>query len=191
MTKIHSDVENSSPVVEVRVDALKAKSAGLTPSQIATAVSNCIDGVKATTIQVNGEDIDVKVQYAEDEYKSIDQVRGIVLTTGKGGSVALSDVADVKFVDSPSSVARENKEYTVTISAEYTEKATQNTRNQIQEEVVKPHLTSTVSIGLNSQGSVQERGSLHPCLRPLAIAVFLIFVVMAAQFESIKFSGMS
>lgn len=60
MTKIHSDVENSSPVVEVRVDALKAKSAGLTPSQIATAVSNCIDGVKATTIQVNGEDIDVK-----------------------------------------------------------------------------------------------------------------------------------
>ena len=69
-------MENSSPVVEVRVDALKAKSAGLTPSQIATAVSNCIDGVKATTIQVNGEDIDVKVQYAEDEYKSIDQVRG-------------------------------------------------------------------------------------------------------------------
>lgn len=83
MTKIHSDVENSSPVVEVRVDALKAKSAGLTPSQIATAVSNCIDGVKATTIQVNGEDIDVKVQYAEDENKSIDQVRGIVLTTEK------------------------------------------------------------------------------------------------------------
>ena len=109
VTKIHSDVENSSPVVEVRVDALKAKSAGLTPSQIATAVSNCIDGVKATTIQVNGEDIDVKVQYAEDEYKSIDQVRGIVLTTGKGGSVALSYVSDAKFVDSPSSVARENK----------------------------------------------------------------------------------
>ena len=189
VTKIHSDVENSSPVVEVRVDALKAKSAGLTPSQIATAVSNCIDGVKATTIQVNGEDIDVKVQYAEDEYKSIDQVRGIVLTTGKGGSVALSDVADVKFVDSPSSVARENKEYTVTISAEYTEKATQNTRNQIQEEVVKPHLTSTVSIGLNSGISPGTR-SLHPCLRHFAIAVFLIFVVMAAQFESIKFSGM-
>lgn len=46
VTKIHSDVENSSPVVEVRVDALKAKSAGLTPSQIATAVSNCIDGDK-------------------------------------------------------------------------------------------------------------------------------------------------
>ena len=112
VTKIHSDVENSSPVVEVRVDALKAKSAGLTPSQIASAVkSNCIDGVKATTIQVDGEDIDVKVQYAEEEYKSIDQVRGIVLATGKGGSVALSDVADVKFVDSPSTVARDNKEY--------------------------------------------------------------------------------
>ena len=186
MTKIHSDVENSSPVVEVRVDALKAKSAGLTPSQIATAVSNCIDGVKATTIQVNGEDIDVKVQYAEDEYKSIDQVRACL---HRKRSVALSDVADVKFVDSPSSVARENKEYTVTISAEYTEKATQNTRNQIQEEVVKPHLTSTVSIGLNSrdQSRNEEFASLF---KALAIAVFLIFVVMAAQFESIKFSGM-
>lgn len=189
VTKIHSDVENSSPVVEVRVDALKAKSAGLTPSQIASAVSNCIDGVKATTIQVDGEDIDVKVQYAEEEYKSIDQVRGIVLATGKGGSVALSDVADVKFVDSPSTVARDNKEYKVTITAEYTDKASQSTRNQIQEEVVKPHLTSTVSIGLNSrdQSRNEEFSSLF---KALAIAVFLIFVVMAAQFESIKFSGM-
>lgn len=189
VTKIHSDVENSSPVIEVRVDALKAKSAGLTPSQIASAVSNCIDGVKATTIQVDGEDIDVKVQYAEEEYKSIDQVRGIVLATGKGGSVALSDVADVKFVDSPSTVARDNKEYKVTITAEYTDKASQSTRNQIQEEVVKPHLTSTVSIGLNSrdQSRNEEFSSLF---KALAIAVFLIFVVMAAQFESIKFSGM-
>ena len=75
----------------------------------------------------------------------------------------------------------------MTISAEYTEKATQNTRNQIQEEVVKPHLTSTVSIGLNSrdQSRNEEFASLF---KALAIAVFLIFVVMAAQFESIKFS---
>ena len=68
----------------------------------------------------------------------------------------MSDVADVKFVDSPSSVARENKEYTVTISAEYTEKATQNTRNQIQEEVVNS------KYWLKFQGSVQERGVCIP-----------------------------
>lgn len=76
--------------------------------------------------------------------------------------MALSDVADVKFVDSPSSVARENKEYTVTISAEYTEKATQNTRNQIQEASSKASSDQHSKYWLKFQGSVQERGVCIP-----------------------------
>ena len=189
VTKIHSDIENSSPVVEVRVDALKAQSMGLTASAIGSTVSSLIGGVEATEIEVDGEDIEVRVEYADDEYKTIDQVKGIVLTTSNGGSVALTDLADVKFVDSPATVSREDKQYLVTITGEYTEQADRDTENQIKNQVVTPNLTSTVTIGLNSmdQSMNEEFSALFGAI---GTAVFLIFVVMAAQFESPKYSFM-
>ena len=69
--------------------------------------------MEATDIEIDGNDVDVKVEYADDDYKTIDQVKGLVLTTGTGGSVALTDLADVQFVDSPASISREDKEYKV------------------------------------------------------------------------------
>lgn len=189
VTMIHSDIENSSPVVEVRVDALKAQSMGLTASAIGSTVSSLIGGVEATEIEVDGEDIEVRVEYADDEYKTIDQVKGIVLTTSNGGSVALTDLADVKFVDSPATVSREDKQYLVTITGEYTEQADRDTENRIKNQVVTPNLTSTVTIGLNSmdQSMNEEFSALFGAI---GTAVFLIFVVMAAQFESPKYSFM-
>jgi len=189
VTKIHSDLENSSPVVEVRVDALKAQAAGLSASQIGSAVRNAISGVEATDIEIDGNDVDVKVEYADDDYKTIDQVKGLVLTTGTGGSVALTDLADVQFVDSPASISREDKEYKVTINGDYTELATKETKMQINREVVTPNLTSSVSIGLNSIDSSmnEEFSALYGAI---GTAVFLIFVVMAAQFESPRYSFM-
>ena len=189
VTKIHSDIENSSPVVEVRVDALKAQSMGLTASAIGSTVSSLIGGVEATEIEVDGEDIEVRVEYADDEYKTIDQVKGIVLTTSNGGSVALTDLADVKFVDSPATVSREDKQYLVTITGEYTEQADRDTENRIKNQVVTPNLTSTVTIGMNSmdQSMNEEFSALFGAI---GTAVFLIFVVMAAQFESPKYSFM-
>ncbi len=189
VTEVHSDLENAAPVVEIRVDALKAQAAGLTASQIGSAVNQMISGIEATEIKVDGEDMTVRVEYADGEYETIDQVENVVLDTPEGGFVALTDLADVQFVDSPADISREDKEYRVTITAEYTELATEETSGQIRQEVVEPNLTSTVSIGLNArdQSMNEEFSALFGAI---AIAVFLIFVVMAAQFESPKYSLM-
>ena len=110
-----------------------------------------------------------------------------MLTTSSGGSIALTDLADIQFVDSPADISREDKEYLVTITAEYTEIATENTEQEIRQEVVQPNLTSTVSTGINAteQSRQEEFSALYGAI---GTAVFLIFVVMAAQFESPKFS---
>ena len=189
VAEVHSDAENASPVVEVRVDALKAKAAGFTASEIGSRVYQMISGAEATEIKVDGEDITVSVEYADDEYQTLDQIEGAVLTTSSGGSIALTDLADIQFVDSPADISREDKEYLVTITAEYTEIATENTEQEIRQEVVQPNLTSTVSTGINAteQSRQEEFSALYGAI---GTAVFLIFVVMAAQFESPKFSLM-
>ena len=97
VTKVHSTLENAAPVVKLDIDAVKANAENITPMQIAGSVSNMLGGVKATSLEINGDEIDVQVEFAEDEYDTIDKLKGIVLTNATGGSVALTDVADIVF----------------------------------------------------------------------------------------------
>jgi len=187
VTNVHSDSENSAPVVKINVDAVKAKAVGLTATSIGSALNNIISGKKATELDVNGNNISVKVEYPEGSYETLDQIRGIVLSTDSHGSVLLTDVADVGFKDSPASIVREDKQYKVTISADYTESATAQSERTLNQEVVKPNLTETVTTGLNSTDQTMNE-EFAALFGAIATAIFLIFVVMAAQFESPKFS---
>ncbi|MDW2796713.1 efflux RND transporter permease subunit [Clostridium boliviensis] len=189
LTRVHSTLENAAPVVEVAVDSIKAKAKGITPSSIGHSVYQAINGVTAKTIEVDSDDVDVKVQYPEDEFKSVDQIRNMTLSLPNGGFAAVNDVADISFQDSPASITREDKEYMVTISADYTSSASKNTKTIINKEIVTPNLTPLVSLGTSSIDD-QTTEELTSLLSAIMLAVFLVFVVMAAQFESPRFSFM-
>ena len=189
VTHVHSSLENDAPLVEVAVDPVKAAAEGLSPVQVAGTVNMMLSGTEATTLEVDGEEISVMVEYPDDEYETIDQLQGIVLPTATGGSVALMDIAEVGFKDSPQSILKTDKQYQVTITGQLTDAATMESKNIIQKEVVDPRLSNTIGMQENAITEMQneEFGSLG---NAIGIAVFLIFVVMAAQFESPKFSIM-
>lgn len=189
LTKVHSSLENAASVVKVTVNPIKARAAGLTPAQIGGTLNNMLSGVTPTTLNINGDDIDVKVQYPKDRYKSLDQVETITLQTPSGKSVALTDVADIRFADSPSSITRQDKQYRVTISGIYTENSNKDTKAQLLKEVVMPNISGTVSFAQNSQEESMAT-EFAALFQAIALAIFLVFVVMAAQFESPKFSIM-
>ena len=192
VSKVHSTLENAAPVVKLNIDAMKADAENITPLQIAGTVSAMLGGKEATTLNVDGDDVSVMVEYPDDEYDTIDKLKGIVLPNNAGGSVALADVADVVFQDSPNTITRKDKQYQVTITGDV---ATDDARqidaieNKLYNEVVSKHLTPTITRALNSQDESmkEEFGNLGTAI---ITAIFLIFVVMAAQFESPKFSLM-
>ena len=79
--QVHSSVENAAPVIKVNVDPVKAEAEGLTPASIGSMVYSNLSGVKAATISVNGNDQDVKVEFAPDRYDSIAKLQGMMITT--------------------------------------------------------------------------------------------------------------
>ena len=189
ITRVHSTLENSAPVIKISVDPVQAAAEGMVPVQVAATVNSMLSGTEATTLEVNGEDVSVMVEYPEDEYDTLDKVKGIVLSNGTGGSVGLTDIADVYFEDSPASILRSDKQYQVTISGDLTEFANENTETQLYNEVVSKHLNDTVTRQMDSvdERMMEEFAALG---QAIATAAFLIFVVMAMQFESPKFSIM-
>ncbi len=194
IVRVHSSLENAAPLVKLDIDPVKASAEGLTPVMIAGTVNQVISGADAGTLEVSGNEVDIKLEYPDGDYSTIDQLSGIMLTTATGSSVALTDVADITFEDSPASISRSDKQYQVTITAEYANlNSDARSRLAMDEalfnEVVQPNLTQGTTVAENDITEMmnEEFGNLY---RAILLAIFLVFVVMAAQFESPKFSFM-
>lgn len=196
VTRIHSSLENAAPLIKINIDPIKASAEGLSPVQVAGMINTMLSGTEATTLEVNGNEVSVMVEYPDDEYAALDQVKGIVIPTATGASVALSDIGEVVFRDSPLSIMRSDKEYQVTITGDYTDmvdteddRAVDDMKKLLMREVVTPTMNADISVAQNAmdESMIEELGGL---LEAVLIAVFLVFVVMAAQFESPKFSIM-
>lgn len=187
---VHSSIENTAPVVAVKVDPVSASAEGLTAAQIGTMIKQMLDGEEVTTLKVDGQEISVKAEYPEDQYRTVPQLERIILKKPSGGYVALSDVAEIYYKDSPSSIEKEDKSYQITISADYVDSSSSAAvKTKIDNEVISPNLTGTIVRGTNSRDRMMQE-EFSGLYNAIAVAVFLIFVVMAAQFESPKFSFM-
>ncbi len=196
VTRVHSTLENAAPVLKIEIDPVQASAEGLSPVQTAGLINTMLGGTEAMTLEVNGNEISVMVEYPKGEYSTLEQVKGIVIPTATGASVALSDIAEVVFQDSPLSITRSDKQYQVTVSADYTDMVKTNDRKDVErvrsllmEEVVNPSMTPDITIAQSAvdESMIEELGALF---QAVLIATFLVFVVMAAQFESPKFSLM-
>lgn len=196
VTRVHSTLENAAPVLKIEIDPVQASAEGLSPVQTAGLINTMLGGTEAMTLEVNGNEISVMVEYPKGDYSTLEQVKGIVIPTATGASVALSDIAEVVFQDSPLSITRSDKQYQVTVSADYTDMVKTNDRKDVErvrsllmEEVVNPSMTPDITIAQSAvdESMIEELGALF---QAVLIATFLVFVVMAAQFESPKFSLM-
>ena len=190
VTNVHSSLENAAPLVKIKVDPVKAAAEGLSPAAVGQEVHNLISGTEAMTMTVDGQTgVSVMVEYPKDEYDHLAKLSDILISTPAGGTVRLSDIADFTYEDSPSSIVRSDRKYQLTVTADYTEQADQNTALKIDQEVVSRYLNNEVGRE-NSRAQTSMNEEFASLGQAILIAVFLVFVVMAMQFESMRFSFM-
>jgi len=146
-------------------------------------------GVEADIMEVDGEELSVMVEYPKDEYDELHEVEEISLRNSQGNTVFVKDIATVSFVDSPACITRTDKQYSCEISAGYTELADSDTEDELMAAYVTPNLTNGTHTFKSALAEMLEN-EFDSLYIAIAVAVFLIFVVMAAQFESPRFSFM-
>ena len=187
--QVHSSVENAAPVVKVDIDPVSAQAEGLTPAGIGSAIYSNLSGIKASTIRVNGEDVDIKVEYAKDRYDTIDKLQGMMINTASGTALPLEDLAQIRYEDSPQQISRKDKQYQVSITMEPQAEYKKTAEKDVKKFVSQWKMPPEVELAANSLDEMmgEELGALGGAL---VTGVFLIFIVMAIQFESPKFSLM-
>ena len=188
LTGIHSSLENAAPRLLVKVDPIKAAAEGLSPIALGQSLNSILGGKTVMKIDLDGEKADVRVEYPKDRFDTLEKIKNIRFSTPRGAAVALDSVATVDFSDSPATITREDKKYVVTIRANYTEKASKETKEEV-DRLVESHLGRDIALA-ESLRTKNMREEFTDLFRAIAIAVFLVFVVMAGQFESLRFSFM-
>ena len=189
VTGVDSTLANSAPLIRIDIDPIKASAEGLNPAQVSASLYTMMSGSEVDTMEVDGQQMSVIVEYPREEFDELSEVEDIMLGSQLGTRTALRDIAEVSFADSPETIMRSNRQYQTTITADYTDLADRETYGELYAAYVAPNLTEGVEEQESTMTEMmnEEFGSLYTCL---IIAVFLVFVVMAAQFESPRFSFM-
>ncbi|MEG1847923.1 MAG: efflux RND transporter permease subunit [Lachnospiraceae bacterium] len=189
VTRTASDVSVASTKAEVIIDPLKAMSVGLTPVQVAMNLGNVLSGLKATVIKDAGKEYNVMLEYPKGRYDTINSLLNISLATPYKTMIPLRDIATISYTDAPEVLSKVDGIYQVAIKASTTSSAKFSASKAVNAGMDAMKLPDGVT---RSQNMMEEMitEEFTAILKAILVAVFLVFLVMAMQFESPKFSGM-
>ncbi len=183
-------VESDDPVplLSIELDRERARSLGLDVATVGTTVRTALDGTVATRYAEGNFEYDVRVRFPRERFKSADDLGSVLLFPGAGNRapVMLRDVADVRTVVGPTSVRRSNQNRVLTLSGDIlTEQASitavaDSLRGRL-EGLALPDNYGIVYGG--EEEAVAE--SNRQMLIVVVLAIFLVFVVLAVQYESL------
>jgi HAE1 family hydrophobic/amphiphilic exporter-1 len=181
---IRSSVEGGHPEIQILFDQERASQLGLAVRDIADRVVSNVRGDVATRYRLQEKKIDVLVRSVDTRAASIEEVRNLVVNPGSDRPVPLSAVAEVRLATGPAEIRRANQERVAVISAA-------PVRGDLGDATAKAReilAATTLPVGILGSVSGQSE-EMTQSFRSLglafALAVFLVYLVMASQFESL------
>lgn len=174
----------SEPEVQIKLDATRAADAGIDSSIAGDVIQIAFLG-KTTTHQYNvaDSDYDIRVQLQPANRLSIQDVANLRISSKAGTFVRLGDIADVKFSSGPTQIDRESRQRQVIVYANTVGVSTGEVLNKVKE--VIPTLNLPIGYTHRFVGQAQMmQDSFKEIGKALLLAIILIYMVLAAEFES-------
>jgi len=181
---VKSSVEQGFPEIQILFDQERAAALGMTTRQIADVVVRKIAGEVATRYSFRDRRIDVLVRVREDDRASVDAIRHLIVNPGKGMPIELQSVARIVSTSGPSEIHRADHRRVAIVSANLRDIDLGTAIEEVRALVAEHPLGTDIGIQIGGQG--QELGdSIRSLLFAFGLAVFLVYLVMASQFESL------
>jgi len=183
-TDIRSTVEAENPEIQIVFDQDRATRLGLKVRDIADRIVTSVRGEVATRYRLRDKQIDVLVRSVHARTASIEEIRNLIVNPGSERPVPLSAVAAVTLSVGPAEIRRIGQERVAVVSASYTGSDLGTAVKDLQGILSRIDLPPGVSSYLAGQ-SEEMQDSLRSLTFTLALAVLLVYLVMASQFESL------
>ncbi len=173
------------PELRIIPDQEKMALFGLNASTVSQAIRNRVDGMTATLYREDGEEYDVVIRHKEEFRNSIAHIENISVRTPQGQMVRVKEFATVEEFHSPPNIERKNRIRYLTVNSALHERSLGDVTADIQAELDQMELPEEIMVSFG--GAIQDQQEAFADLSLLLLlAIFLVYVVMAAQFESFR-----
>lgn len=177
------------PEYQVDFDREKLAIYGLNLSTAANALRNRINGQLASQFREDGEEYDIKVMYAPEHRTSLEDIENILIYNSAGQGVRVRDVGKVVERFTPPTIERKDRERIVTVSTTV-EGGVPMSKIVEASQVAIDNMDIPQGISIQLSGSYEDQQDSFSDLLTLAVLIIvLVYIVMAAQFESYTYPG--
>lgn len=182
--EVKTGLSEAVPELEVLINKEMAANYGLTTAQIASSVRGNASGTTVAQFKDEGEEIDIVIRPSGNITESLSNYEHMNITTPTGANIPLSQVADLSVVKGPLEITRENQEKVVTVTGQIVNRDLNSIVKDIDAKLQEYEMPEgyQYSIGGENEEMMEAFGQLALAL---VLAVILIYMVMASQFESL------
>jgi hydrophobic/amphiphilic exporter-1 (mainly G- bacteria), HAE1 family len=183
---VRTSIQAGRPQVQIVYDRQALQRVGLTAEAVTSELRNKIGGTVSTQFSSAGDDMEVFVELLRGDKQTLDQVRDIEVSPG----VRLREVlhqggADLLVMEGPNEIRRVGNQRAVIVMAEPQGIALSGAAAAVQE-LIESGVVNLSGTEVGFAGQVSEMNeSIRSLILALLLALFLVYVVMAVQFESL------
>ena len=187
--RVENPFDQSRVKGHLEIDPQRAQNAGTTPAAISMQVRYLLNGLTAATVDDGDQEYDIVLEYPKGKYEDVMSVMDYPIRTQTSKLVTLHDVADVTYDSTLPVLTRQDGQYSVTLTATTTDDAKYTAANAISAGAEALDFPAGVAVGEDARTSMQN-DELSTMVSALLASLFLVFLVMAVQFNSVKMSIM-
>ncbi|GGZ13068.1 efflux RND transporter permease subunit [Shewanella fodinae] len=183
-TDINSTLRDGQPEISIRFDHARIAALGMDAPTIAERIAQRVGGTVASKYTLRERKIDILVRSAADERRQISDIGAMLINPDSAHPLPLSAVADVELALGPSAINRVSQQRVAIVSANLAYGDLNQAVASARQLLAQVPMSASVQTRIGGQNEEMEN-SFTSLKIALLLAVFLVYIVMASQFESL------
>jgi HAE1 family hydrophobic/amphiphilic exporter-1 len=176
-------MEEGYPEVQIIFDRAVLASQNMTINQVGSQLRNKIEGEIATRFIESDREVDIRVRIAETSRDRVDKIGRITIRNGLGVIVPLKSLATIQIEEGPAEVRRILQQKSAVISGNLSGTSLSAARVRVMEEADQIPMSPDYTVTMAGQSQEQDV-AFRSMVFAIVLAVFLVYLVMASEFES-------
>ena len=184
--EVSTSLETGNPEINVYVDRQKASQYGLNSSTVAATVSAAVSGISPTKLREGGKELDVSLIMDARYRENLNDLEALTIASPIGNLIPLGNIAALSIETSPVSIVRQNQSRQVSVSCTVAGRSLGDVASDVQRVLDGMNIPPEVRIDMGGSNR-QMTDAFSDLYMALALAVVLVYMVMAFQFEQLLY----
>ena len=180
---LKSSMEEGYPEIQIIFDRAVLALQNMTINQVGAQLRNKIQGEVATRFIESDREVDIRVRLSEASRDRVDKISRITIRNGLGAIVPLKSLAAIEIKEGPAEIRRILQQKSAVLTGNLSRISLDEARDKVMAAAATVRMSPDYSVSMAGQ-SMEQDVAFSSMIFAILLAVFLVYLVMASEFES-------